>query len=387
MIPLRYNLRSLLVRKTMTLLTAVGVAFGVWVLASALMLSRGVVKTLASSGRPDTAIVLRKGSDAELGSAIEDSLAALILAAPGIKREGSTPVAAGEVIVVGAMEKLGTEGVTNVQYRGVTEGVFRLRPEAHVTEGRVPQPGADEVLVGARIRGRFKGVDLGESFEIKKGLPVKVVGVFEASGSSYESEVWIDRELLRGAFRREGYFSSVRARLESAASFDGFQNAVESDKRLGLKAMRETEYYEKQSENTSVFVAVLGKVIAFFFSLGAMIGASITMYAAVANRTREIGTLRALGFSRTSVLLAFLMESVALALLGGLAGTALSLAMGWFQFSMMNFTSWSEIVFKFEPTADIVFTSLTSALGVGLVGGFFPAVRASRVSPIAAMRA
>jgi putative ABC transport system permease protein len=386
MIPVRYNVRSLAVRKATTLATALGIALVVFVLASALMLSAGIRKTLSISGKPDTAIVLRKGSDAELGSSIEEPDVNLVLAAPGVKKESGAPSGVAEVVVVAAMEKVGAPGVTNVQFRGVPDDVMRFRPEVRLVAGRTPQPGSDEVLIGERLRGRFKGLDLDQSFDIKKNRPVRVVGVFESGGSSYESEVWVDRELLRSAFGRQGHMSSVRVHLDSTAAFDAFQVGVEEDKRLGLMALRESDYYEKQSEGTSLFIGAMGTLISVLFSMGAMIGAMITMYAAVANRQREIGTLRALGFSRSSILGCFLLEAIILALAGGAVGAAASLAMGYVKFSMMNFASWSEIVFSFDPTPRIIVRALAFAGVMGFVGGFFPALRASRVSPVAAMR-
>lgn len=387
MIPLQYNVRSLAVRKTTTVATALGIGLVVFVLSSSMMLAAGIKKTLGVSGRPDTAIVLRKGSDAELGSTIDAAEVNRILGAPGVLRDArDKPVGAGEVVVVGAMEKLGANGVTNVQLRGVTDAVKDLRPEMRIVEGRPARPGSDEVLVGKRIKGRFKGVDLGQSFDLRKNRPAQVVGVFEAGGSSYESEIWVDLDALRAAYAREGGVSSVRVRLASAASFDTFKAAMEGDKAYGYLTLRESDYFEKQSEGTSLFINAMGTLVSVFFAIGAMIGAMITMYAAVANRQREIGTLRALGFSRTSILVSFLLESVLLALLGGAVGAGASLAMGLVKFSMLNFASWSEIVFAFEPTPRIILTALAFAGTMGLFGGFFPAVRAARVSPIMAMR-
>ncbi len=388
MIPIRYNIRSLAVRKTTTVATAFGIALVVFVLASSLMLAEGVKKTLIVSGAPDTAIVLRKGSDNELGSVIDTGQVNRVLGAPGVRKdEKGKPMGAGEIIVVGAMEKLGASGITNVQIRGVTEDAMALRPGAKLIDGRIAKPGSDEVIIGKRLRGRFKGLDLDQSFELRKNRPVKVVGVFEASGSSYESEVWVDVDTLRAAYAREGSVSSVRVRLESPAAFDTFKTSMESDKSLGYLAQREADYYEKQSEGTSLFINALGTLISVFFSIGAMIGAMITMYAAVANRQREIGTLRALGFGRGSILLSFLFESVFLALLGGAVGTIAAMGMGFVHFSMMNFQSFSEIVFNFEPTPGILAKAMVFAGFTGLLGGFFPAVRAARVSPITAMRA
>ena len=388
MIPIRYNVRSLVVRKTTSFATAAGIALVVFVLASSLMLSAGIKKTLGISGRPDDAIVLRMGSDAELGSVIDESSVPLILAAPGVRQDGhGRPLGSGEIVVVAALEKVGTPGVTNVTIRGIDEQAEVLRPEVHVVAGRPPRPGSDEAMVGARIRGRIRGIDLDRTFDIKKNRPVNVVGVFEADGSSYESEVWVDREVLRQAYHREGIVSSVRVRLESPTKFDGFRTGVENDKRLGLQAVRETAFYEKLSEGTSQLIGFLGTVVAAFFAIGAMIGATITMYAAVANRQREIGTLRALGFSRRSILLSFLLESVLLAAAGGAVGALAALAMGFVHFSMLNFASWSEVVFSFDPTPAVIAKALVFACAMGLFGGLLPAIRAARTSPLKAIRA
>ena len=263
---------------------------------------------------------------------------------------------------------------------------MKFRNEVHLVAGRPPKPGTDEALVGSRIRGRIQGLDLDQSFDVKKNRPVSVVGVFEAGGSAYESEVWVDREILRQAYGREGVVSSIRVKLDSPMKFDAFRAGVENDKRLGLQATRETVFYEKQSEGAAILIGALGTVVSIFFAIGAMIGATITMYAAVAHRQREIGTLRALGFSRTSILTSFLFEAVFLAALGGAVGAAASLAMGLVRFSMVNFASWSEIVFSFEPTPQVIVTALVFACGMGLIGGLFPAVRAARTSPLKAIR-
>lgn len=384
MIPIKYNLRSLAVRKTTSVATALGIALVVFVLASALMLSAGIKRTLSTGGHANVAIVMRQGSDNELSSGIEAANVSLVAAGPGVKRDVPP---SGEVIVVLAMEKVGVAGVANLQARGVTPAAMALRPEVKVIEGVAPKPGAEEVMVGKRIAGRFKGVALGQTFELRKNRPVKVVGVFEADGSSSESEVWCDLDILRNAFARQGYVSSVRVVLDSPAAFDGFKAAMESDKQYGFMALRETDYLEKQSEGTAMFIGVLGTLISVFFAAGAMIGAMITMYAAVANRQREIGTLRALGFSRASILGCFLLESTVLALVGGAVGAGAAMLMRFVKFSMMNFSSWSEIVFTFQPTPSILVVSLVFAGTMGLLGGFFPALAAARVSAIKAMRA
>lgn len=386
MIPLKYNMRSLMVRKATTVATGLGIALVVCVFSGALMLSAGIKKTMASAGRADVGLVLRKGSDNEMSSGVEDPQIGLVTSMPGVKKEGTRPMGSGEVIVVAAMDKLGANGVTNVQIRGLTADGLVLRPNLKVVAGRKPNPGADEAMVGGRIRGRIAGLDLDQSFEIKKNRQVKVVGIFEDGGSSTESEVLVDLDVVRSSFGREGGVSSVRVLLDSPAAFDGFKTALEQDKRLGLEATREDKYFEKQSEGTAMFMGVLGTLIAFFLSIGAMIGAAITMYSSVANRQREIGTLRALGFSRRSILICFVFESLLLAGAGGFVGVLGSLALGTVKFSMLNYSSWSEMVFSFEPTPQIIVTTLVFALGMGFLGGFLPALRAARVSPLAAMR-
>ncbi len=387
MIPLRYNARSLVRRRTTTIAAALGMALVVFVLAASLMLSSGIKKTLTQSGRPNVAIVLRKGSDAELASGVEKAHVALVSAREEVARDGSgAPLSVGEVVVVITQEKIDGNGISNLSIRGVPENVYAFRPTVKVTEGRPARPGTDEVVVGKRARGRFKGVDLNKAFELKKNLPVQVVGVFEDDGSSYESEVWGDLETVRRGFGREDGVSSVRVQLTSPEKMDAFKTAIEGDKQLQLEVFPETTYFEKMSEGTSAFVNGLGITIAVFFSIGAMIGALITMYASVAQRRKEIGTLRALGFSRSSILFSFLMESLMLAVAGGVLGVLAALGLGFVKFSMMNFASWAEVTFSFNPTPEILVFAVVFGGIMGVIGGFFPAVRAARVPPIAAMR-
>lgn len=388
LIPITYSVRSLLVRKTTTIATALGIGLVVFVLATALMLSRGIEETLVSSGQSDRAIVLRQGADNELSSGFETSTVGIILAAPGVKKEGSAPLGAGEVVVVITAEKYGVKDqISNVQVRGVTATSVALRKELKVIEGRPPTPGTDEAMIGKGLDGRFAGMKLGQQVELKKNRAVNVVGVFEAGGSAFESEVWVDVDTLRSAFGREGLVCSVVVQLESPAKFDAFAAAVEHDKQLGMEVFREDRYYEKQSEGTSIFITALGVIIAVFFSMGAMIGATITMYAAVSQRSREIGTLQALGFSRFAVLVAFMLESIVLAFGGACLGALASLAMSGVTFSMMNFATWQEITFSFRPSVEILLGSLVAGAFMGLLGGFFPAIRAARTAPIQAMRA
>ena len=387
MIPVIYNVRSLMVRKTTTFASVLGIALVVFVLAAALMLSEGIKRTLGKSGAADVAIVLRKGNDAELSSTIDDPQVGLILSAPGVKKDAKgQPLGVGETLVVLALDKVGTTGISNVQFRGVTDNVMDFRGETRLIDGRPLKPGSEEAMIGKRLRGRFKGMELGQKIELRKNHPATIVGVFEDGGSSFESEVWIDRDTLRAAFGRQGSVSSVRIKLEQPSQYESFAAFVGQDKQLGLESFRESDYYAKQSEGTSDFISIIGKLIAFFFGVGAMIGAMITMHASVADRQREIGTLRAIGFSRSGILFSFLLEALLLAMAGGVIGGAVSLSMGFVKFSMLNLQSWSEIVFSFTPTSAILIRSLFWAGVMGFFGGLFPAIRAARISPVEAMR-
>lgn len=388
MVPVKYNVRSLFVRKTTTAAAALGLALVVFVFASVLMLGNGIRKTMGRAASPNVAVVLRKGSDAELSSGFDTASLNLVKATAGQVSASGQGEVTGEVVVVILLDKIGTEGMSNVTVRGVPDGAIAFRNQAKIIEGRAPNAGAaDEVIVGKAIRGRFKGLEMGQSFELKKNRTVKVVGVFTDEGSSNESEVWGDLHAVASAFGREGYVSSARVKLDSPGKFDAFKTQIEQNRQLGLIAMREAEFFEKQSEMTATFMTGLGVLIAVFFSLGAMIGAMITMHAQVASRQKEIGTLRALGFSRFSILTCFLLESLLLALVGGGLGAVASLGMGMVKITLMNASSWSEVVFTFDATPAILMRSMILAGVMGIVGGFLPALRAARVSPVEAMRA
>jgi putative ABC transport system permease protein len=388
MIPISYNVRSLIVRKTTTIATALGIALVVFVLAASQMLARGIKQTMGKSGSPDKAMILRKGADAELSSNIDQKNVALALAKPGVKQgRNGTALGAGEILVVLAASKIGNAGqVSNVGLRGVADNVMELRPEVRLVAGRPAKPGTDEVMIGQRLSGKYEGLRLGQRFELKKNRPAEVVGVFAAGGSSFESEIWGDVDVVRTSFGREGLVSSITIALEGPSKLEQLKEAIEQDKQLDMQVMPEVKYFEKQSEGTAMLVNVLGGAIVFFFSIGAMIGAMITMYGAVANRQREVGTLRALGFSRFTILFSFLTEAVLLALFGGAAGAIASIAMGLVEFSMMNQNTWSEVVFSFDPSPLIIAGAIAAGGAMGVLGGLMPAIRAARVSPIAAMR-
>jgi putative ABC transport system permease protein len=389
MIPISYNVRSLLVRKTTTFATAGGIALVVFVMAAGMMLRAGVTKTLVAGGRPDNAIVLRKGAGNELSSSIENNALSLITSVPGVKKdETGAPLGGGEVVVVIAQDKVDGEPgqVSNMTVRGVQDNVLKVRPDVHIISGRPAKPGTDECIVGKGIVGNFKGVDLGQKFDLKKNRPVEVVGVFEAGGSSFESEAWVSLETARSSFGRDGLFSSVTVRLDSPASFDRFKATVETDKQLLLEAKREISYYEEQSQGTSDFVGALGTVIAVFAAFGATLGAMNTMFAAVSQRKREVGTLRALGFSKFEILSSFVVESSVLAIAGGLFGLVCSLLLTFVHVPVLNQQTWSEVMFSFSLEPQILLKSILAGAGMGIVGGLLPAFKAAGTSPIEAMR-
>jgi putative ABC transport system permease protein len=391
LVPIRYNVRSLLVRKLTTIATALGIALVVFVAGASVMLEEGVKQAVATGGRTDNVIILRKGSDAELSSAIGQEYIALFTAQPQVSQaEGVV----GEVVIVITAERNdGTGGISNLTVRGMTPNGFAFRPEFKIVSGRAPKPGTNEVVIGRAVAGKFldpggskKTIDTGGSFDVKHNRPLDVVGVFSAGGS-YDSEVWGDIDAVRRNAGREGVVSSARLRLRSADDFDAYRQAIEADPRFSMKVQREVDYYADQSQQISTFLGGMGTALAFLFSLAAMIGAAITMNAAVANRSREIGTLRALGFSSFSVLLSFLGEALMITLLGGAIGSAFVMLMSFVSFPMINFQTFSEIVIRFVPTGAVFVSAFKASLIMGLIGGMLPAIRAARVSPVEAMRA
>lgn len=387
MVPINYSIKNLTTRRSTTIAAAFGLALVVFVFATVLMLSNGIEKTLGRSAQGDIAILQRKGAENELSSFIEGTALNVALAAAEVaRRPDGRPDGVGEVAIAAVFEKADGKGSANVQIRGVTSDVMAFRPNVKIVEGRPLQPNTDEVIIGRALRGRYKGTDLGATLELRKNHPMKVVGVFDDGGTSFESEIWTDVETLRAVSGRPGLISSIRVRLASASKFDSFKAAIAQTPGLSLEVLRESDYYDQQSAGTSLFVRVMGLLIAAFCSIGATIGAMITMHASVAHRRREIGTLRALGFSRTSILLSCLLESLALALLGGTLGVFGALAMSLVEFSFVNLATGTQIIFPFEPTPKLLLMSLTFTLGMGLLGGMAPAVRAAWTNPIVAMR-
>ena len=388
-IPLSYSSRSLWARRTTTSATAAGIALVVFVLAASQMLSTGMKSTLLRAGRDSNAIVMQRDAYAEVESRMRQGVFTAVAGAPGVRRspQGEPLVTAEALVQIFVPRVDDAARISAVQVRGVGDNVFALRPEVHVVQGRPAQPGSDEAIIGIGIDKSYEGLSLGGHFNLKKGRDIRIVGVFEAEGSAYESELWTGLDVLRTSLGWEGFLSSVTAVLESSAAFDGFASRLEADKAEGLGVARERAYYEKVSEGLSRSVQTLGDLVTLIFACGAMLGAAITMNAAIAQRRREIGVLRALGFTSGQVLWAFLLESTVLALLGALLGAGLASLLALAQFSATNYGTGNEITFPFEPTLSILLRSILLGAVVGVLGGFFPALKAARTNPAAAMRA
>ena len=386
-IPLKYILRSSVSRRLTTVITILGVALVVFVFSAVLMMANGVQKTLRSTGSDDNLIVVRKAALSEIMSIIDREAAGVIVNLPQVARfADGTPLSSKEVVVIINLSKLGASGISNVTVRGVEQAAFQLRPQVRIVEGRPFRWGAREVIAGAGITHRFVGAQIGE--KVKFGGDFwTVVGIFDSDGSGFDSELWGDLDQIADAFKRSS-LSTVTLRLKDPDDLSQVAASFATDNRLQYFApKREKRFFEEQSEMMAKFIRILGIFITVIFSTGATIGAMITMYGAVANRTVEIGTLRALGFYRRSILLAFLIESLFLSLGGGLLGLGIASLLQFFTISTLNLGSFSELAFSFALSPQIVAVSLGFSLLMGLLGGFLPAIGAARLNIVQALRA
>ena len=385
-LPFAYIVRNVGARKLTTAFTAAGMALVVYVFATVLMLAAGLQQTLVATGRSDNVVVIRRGSQSEVQSGIERSQAAIVETLPDIAMNSDgTRLVSKETVVLINLPKRGSGKPSNVVIRGVAPEGHALRPQARLVEGRMPRPGTAEIAAGRSIASGFQGAGLGETLRFASRDWI-VVGVFEAGRTAFDSEIWGDAEQMLQSFRRQA-FSSILFRLVDGDAFERARQAIESDPRLTLEAKRETDFYAEQSRALSKFISYLGTAISVIFSIGAIIGAMITMYASVASRTGEIGTLRALGFPRTAILIAFLVEALLLGLLGGVIGLVAASFMQAVSISTTNFQTFAELAFSFTLTPAIVAASLAFALAMGFVGGFLPAARAARMNIVDALRA
>jgi putative ABC transport system permease protein len=385
-IPITYIARNLVSRRLTTILTAGGMALVVYVFATVLMLAAGLEKTLVSTGEEDNVVVIRRGAQTEVQSGVDRRQASVIESLPDIAtgQDGQRLISKEPVVLIN-LPKRATGKAANVVIRGVTSAGLTLRPQVQIVEGRMFRPGTSEVIAGRSIANGFKGAGIGETLRFAS-RDWTVVGVFDAGHTGFDSEIWGDAEQMLQAFRRTG-FSSVIFKLADNDRFDAVKKELESDPRLTVEAKRERRFYADQSEALSKFITYLGTSISVIFSIGAIIGAMITMYASVASRVSEIGTLRALGFSRAAILAAFLGEALLLGLVGGLVGLLAASFMQALSISTTNFQTFAEIAFSFTLTPGIVLASIAFSLAMGFVGGFLPAARAARMKIVDALRA
>jgi ABC-type antimicrobial peptide transport system permease subunit len=385
-VPLVYIVRNMMGRRLTTLLTASGMALVVFVFATVLMMGEGLRQTLVSTGSYDNVVVIRRGSQTEVQSAIARDQAAIVETLPGIATGlAGVRLVSREPLVLINLPKRGNNKPSNVTIRGVTPEGIVLRPQARIVAGRNFRPGTSEIVAGSNIAAKFQGAGVGETLRFAQ-REWTVVGIFDAERTGFDSEIWGDAEQMMQAFRRTS-FSAVVFRLADGNRFEEVKGMLENDPRLTLEAKRETLFYADQSEALATFISYLGTAITLIFSIGAVIGAMITMYASVASRTAEIGTLRALGFARRSVLTAFLIEAMLLGAVGGALGLVAASAMQSVSISTVNFQTFAELAFSFRLSTGIVAKVMLFALGMGVVGGFLPAVRAARLKIVDALRA
>uniref|UniRef100_E1TDB7 ABC3 transporter permease protein domain-containing protein n=1 Tax=Burkholderia sp. (strain CCGE1003) TaxID=640512 RepID=E1TDB7_BURSG len=385
-IPLSYIARNLWTRRLTTALTAGGLALVVFVFSTVLMLDAGLKKTLVSTGEENNVVVIRKGAETEVQSAIDRNQANVIEMHPAVAVGGDgRRLASKESVVLISLAKIGSGKPSNVVIRGVSQAGIGLRPQVRLAAGRLFTPGSSEIVAGSSIAKGFAGTQPGEHLRFAQ-REWTVVGTFDAGGSGFDSEIWGDADQLMQAFRRTSY-SSMVVRLAQGDQFERFKSDIDVDPRLADEAKRERTFYSDQSRALSTFLNILGFTLSAIFSIAAMIGAMITMYASVANRVAEIGTLRALGFKRANVLAAFLVEAMLLGLVGGLAGLGCAAFMQFASFSTTNFQTFADLSFRFILTPAIVGKTLAFSVTMGLVGGFLPALRASRMNIVDALRA
>lgn len=380
------NLRTIPQRLGSSIVAIIGIAGVVVVLVAVLSIAEGFRASMQEAGSPDRAIVMRSGADSEMTSGLGGPETDVIKQAPGLVREGQTAVASAELFVIIDLPKASTGTPANVPMRGIEPVSLQVRREASIVEGRMLEFGTNEVVVGAAAARQFGGLTIGS--EIRSGqVPWTVVGIFETDGSVAETEIWCDARTLQGAYRRGNSYQTVLARLDTPDSFDTFKDWLTTNPQLNVTVRRETEYYAAQSRTLTNLIQTIGFGIAALMAIGAVFGAILTMYTAVATRAREIATLRALGFNAMAVLVSVLAESLALAALGGLAGGLLAYAaFNGYQTSTMNFQTFSQVAFAFAVTPWLLLQGLAYALGMAFIGALLPAVKAARLPIATALR-
>lgn len=382
---LSYSFRNIWARRLTTILTSSGMGLVVFVFSAILMMAEGLRITLISTGSFENVVVLRKASSSEVQSSITRNQALLLESFPEIALgEDGKRLFSKEIVVIISLPKKGNGKESYVTVRGIGEKSFALRPNLTIIEGRLPRTGSLEIISGKAVYQRFEGTGIGQT--IKFGAREwQIVGIFDAGNTCFNSEIWVDEEQLLQSFRRNSY-SSIIFRLRDSKDFEIIKERIDSDPRLQLDLKREVKYYEDQSQMMRKFLRILGNTLTIIFSLGAITGAIITMYGTVANRINEIGILRALGFQKRDIMVAFMFESILLGLIGGITGLILSSFLQFFTISTINFQTFSELAFSFRLTFEIVWKAIVFSIGMGFIGGFLPALRASRMKIVDAIR-
>ncbi len=385
-IPIVYNLRSVRARWVSAIVAVLGIAGTVGVFVAMLSLARGFQATVVGSGSAENALIRRAGATGEIDGSVPLDQVRVIQDAPGIARDGDQPLVSPEVVVIAAFPLKATGTDANVQVRGVSANALKVRKNIHMVQGRFFEPGINELIVGKNVPSTYAGLNLGDTIRFGGG-DWKVVGVFDAGGSSFDSEVWCDSRVLSQVYKRpENIFSSITARLTSPAALSQLKDALSADPRMQVQVDREIDYYEKQSRGLTTLITVLGTLVAGVMGIGAIFGALNTMYSAVSERSREIATMRAIGFGAAAIIFSFIFEALFISFIGGLVGCAAVLPLNGFTTSTMNMQTFSHLAFAFRVTPALLGIGVLFALLMGLVGGVPPAIRAARRPVVLALR-
>ncbi|HKW36055.1 MAG TPA: ABC transporter permease [Candidatus Acidoferrum sp.] len=385
-IPIIYNVRSVRARWASAIVAVMGIAGTVGVFVAMLSLAKGFRATLVSSGSPDNALIVRGGATSEMTSGVALDAVKVIQDAPGIARGPNGPLVTPEAVLMAPIPLISTGTDANVQLRGVSPNVLEIRKSVKIVQGRMFQPGLGEVVVGKNATKTYSGLTLGNTISLGK-MHWQVVGIFDAGGSAFDSEVWGDSHLLTAAYDRpDTFFQSATAHLASPEALTQLKDALTSDPRLNVDVTREIDYYAKQSTRMTTLITTLGGFVAFIMAIGAVFGALNTMYSAVADRGKEIATMRALGFGGPSVVVSFLIEALLISFVGGLLGCLAVLRLNGLTTSTINFQTFSNLAFAFKITPGLLAEGIVFALVMGVLGGFFPAVRAARLPVATALR-
>jgi len=382
----KFGLMSIPQRRGAATATIIGIAGVVAVLVGVLSIAAGFKQAMTVSGSPDAAIVLRSGADSEMVSGLGREATRVIADSPGVARTAQGPLASAELFVIINLPKRSTGTDANVPLRGVEAAALQVRDNVRIIQGRLFEWGKNEVIVGSGAAREFGGLDVGSTLKVGR-YEWPIVGIFSANGGVSESEIWSDARVLQDAYNRGDSFQSVYVRLNSPGAFQAFKDSLTTNPQLSVKVVRQSEYYAEQSETITRLITTLGFLIAFLMAIGAVFGALNTMYSAVAARTREIATLRALGFGGGAVVVSLMIESLLLALAGGLLGGGLAyLAFNNFHTSTMNWQSFSQVTFAFRVTPELLMRGIAWSAMIGVIGGLFPAIRAVRLPIAAALR-